>query len=128
MNTIKIPNYPTHAVKHIDNSTGDGHIVFSMAFVHNHDFYYHENGNQIRQYVGDEILDVWNLQSQAQQPVIPHDFYTHRKAWRKALEIAEINGRRERPDIDDKAYWRHELRAFDRAFNSLPPAPEGDKP
>lgn len=71
-----------------------------------------------------------NEQSQAQHSVIPHDFYTHQQSWRGALVIAESYAKVHAPDVDDKAYWRHELAAFDMAFDSLPPAPmnEVNKP
>jgi hypothetical protein len=54
--------------------------------------------------------------------VISHDFYTHRDSWRKAVEerIKEMayTGMN---DADDRAYWEHELEAFDRTFATLPP-------
>lgn len=51
--------------------------------------------------------------------VIPEDFETHRSAWREALEIARAQAKVSAPDVDDKAYWTHELAAFDRAFASI---------
>lgn len=50
---------------------------------------------------------------------IPEDFETHRSAWREALEIAREQAAVSAPDVDDKAYWTHELAAFDRAFESI---------
>lgn len=64
------------------------------------------------------------LAQPAQQPVaVPEDFYTHQRAWRKALVIAYQHGEFQQPDIDDKAYWLHELAAFDRAYAMLYAAP-----
>lgn len=41
------------------------------------------------------------------------DFGTHRREWREAIadkiETAEVR----HPDVDDKGYWRHQLKAFD---------------
>ena len=54
-----------------------------------------------------------------QNKFIPNDFYTHQQSWRKALEIAEANAKVEAPDVDDKAYWQHELAVFDRAYSEL---------
>lgn len=47
------------------------------------------------------------------------DLETHRSAWRNAIEIARNHARVEPPDLDDKSYWNHELRAFDRTFDAL---------
>jgi hypothetical protein len=47
------------------------------------------------------------------------DLETHRDAWRKAIEISRGHARIEPPDVDDKTYWDHELRAFDRSFDAL---------
>lgn len=49
----------------------------------------------------------------------PKDFYTHQQSWRNALVIAEANGKVELPDVDEKSYWQHELKAFDRAYREL---------
>lgn len=58
---------------------------------------------------------------------IPEDFRTHHASWREALVIAHDNARVQSPDVDDKGYWAHELRAYDRAFASIgllpPPLP-----
>ena len=53
---------------------------------------------------------------------VPDDVITHRNAWRKALEMAVAAAATEAPeapDTDDKAYWVHELNAFDRTFDRL---------
>lgn len=47
------------------------------------------------------------------------DLETHRSAWRNALEISRSHARVDPPDVNDKAYWDHELRAFDRTFDAL---------
>ena len=61
---------------------------------------------------------------------ISHDFYTHRSAWRdiivKCIEQTKagrtIDHERDLMDIEaDTSYLEHELRAFDRAMDSLPP-------
>lgn len=46
-----------------------------------------------------------------QPPRVPHDFTTHRDAWRRAIENLVRQ--------DGEGYWAHELRAFDNAFNEL---------
>jgi len=50
---------------------------------------------------------------------IPGNVITHRRAWRKALEIARDAAEVSPPDINDHAYWEHEIRAFDRTFDRL---------
>lgn len=52
---------------------------------------------------------------------IHHDFYTHRDSWRKAIQHCIDTSAMPTPESDDAEYWRHELRAFDRAFGMLPP-------
>lgn len=56
----------------------------------------------------------------ASEPALPFtDLITHRSAWRNALKIAQQHAEVKAPDIDDKAYWAHELRAFDRTFQAI---------
>lgn len=51
---------------------------------------------------------------------IPNNVITHRHAWRKALELAMNDAAIvQAPDMDDQAYWVHELVAFDRTFDRL---------
>lgn len=50
-----------------------------------------------------------------QLAVVPDDFLSHRASWRKAIELAIANAKHE----DDRSYWRHELRAYDRAYAEL---------
>jgi len=58
---------------------------------------------------------------QAQEPVktIPDDFYSHKYAWLAALQIARDAAEVSPPDIDDKSYWEHEIKAFQRAYAEL---------
>ena len=51
--------------------------------------------------------------------VVPEDFLSHHASWRAALERCIETAPEATHDRDDKAYWRHELRAFDRAFAEL---------
>lgn len=50
---------------------------------------------------------------------LPYDLFTHRDAWRKALEAARDTAEISSPDIDDRSYWQHELDVFDRVFAAL---------
>ena len=50
---------------------------------------------------------------------IPDGFKSNHEAWRLALTIARDLATVQGPDIDDEAYWQHEIRAFDRAFASV---------
>lgn len=54
---------------------------------------------------------------------ISHDFYTHRDNWRELI-VKQMNAALE-DNLEDHLYIEHELRAFDRAFASLPP--EGER-
>lgn len=58
------------------------------------------------------------------------DLESHRAAWRNGLEIARNHAEVSPPDIDDKSYWDHQLRAFDRTFGALLPdhIDQPDKP
>jgi len=42
------------------------------------------------------------------------DIKTHYSAWREALVIARDNAEVKLPDIDDRSYWEHEIKALDR--------------
>ncbi len=59
--SIKCPLQPTHAVKHLDNSSGDGDIIFSFGYIENDVFYEFETMKPILEYEGDEILETWDL-------------------------------------------------------------------
>ncbi|CAJ6611449.1 Uncharacterised protein [Burkholderia pseudomallei] len=50
---------------------------------------------------------------------IPDDFRTHHSAWREGLVIARDRAIVRPPDVDDRAYWEHELSAYDRAFATI---------
>lgn len=54
---------------------------------------------------------------------IPANFTTHRSAWRDAITEC-INVEMAKGNLDQAAYWEHELAAFDRAFNRLLDNPE----
>ena len=59
--SIKCPDHPTHAVKHLDNSSGDGDIIFSFGYIENDVFYEFETMEPILEYEGDDILETWDL-------------------------------------------------------------------
>lgn len=50
---------------------------------------------------------------------IPNNFRTHRSAWRSALALARDSCAPKTEDTDDRAYWEHELAAYDRSFDRL---------
>jgi hypothetical protein len=50
---------------------------------------------------------------------LPHDFFTHQDAWRSALVGMRDAAPDRTEDTDERAYWDHELRAFDRAYAAL---------
>jgi hypothetical protein len=52
-------------------------------------------------------------------PIIPADFMSHKMAWLTALCLARDNAIVLPPDIDDRAYWEHEINAFQRAYAEL---------
>lgn len=55
---------------------------------------------------------------------VPHNFVTHRNAWRDAITECINNAPPSGIDHDQRGYWEHELRAYDEAFGSLThPAP-----
>lgn len=45
---------------------------------------------------------------------LPHDLFTHKRAWRSALEISLQNA-----TGDSVSYWEHEIKAFERTWDSL---------
>lgn len=51
--------------------------------------------------------------------VVPEDFLSHHASWRAALERCIETAPISTCEMDDKAYWQHELRAFDRAYAAL---------
>ena len=58
---LRIPKYPTYAVKAINNSMGDGDIYFTFAFLYKNQMYSHDTGKALIEYVGDEVLEKWEL-------------------------------------------------------------------
>jgi len=52
---------PTHAVKMIDNSMGDGDVIVVLAYQTQNGFFDHQTGLPLIQYVGDELLAMWEL-------------------------------------------------------------------
>ncbi|WP_241299402.1 phage protein NinX family protein [Burkholderia stabilis] len=50
---------------------------------------------------------------------IPDAFTSNHEAWRLALTLAQDFAKVQGLDVDDEAYWEHEIRAFDRAFESV---------
>ena len=50
---------------------------------------------------------------------LPDDFISHKDSWRSALVIAQEHAEQNGTDMDDKAYWAHEMAAFDRAYSEL---------
>jgi hypothetical protein len=47
------------------------------------------------------------------------DLLSHRDPWRKAMVIAKTHAEFAPPEVDDRSYWDHQLRAFDRTFDAL---------
>lgn len=67
---------------------------------------------------------IADLEAQLKAPQaqgVPADFHSHRDAWRRALTLARDSAEVSPPDIDDRAYWAHELAVFDRAYGELAP-------
>ncbi len=58
---FKLPESPTHAVRHVSNWDGERDIVFSVVAAIDGAYYDFDNGNPLLEYVGDEILDAWPL-------------------------------------------------------------------
>lgn len=61
MSEHNAPKYPTHAVKMVDDSMGDGDIIVVLAYKIDNVFYSHDTNNELLNYMGDEILNVWEL-------------------------------------------------------------------
>lgn len=61
------------------------------------------------------LLAVIESAAPSATSAIPHDFISHQSAWRKAIAYA---GERSVSE-DDRSYWAHELRVFDRAHAEL---------
>lgn len=54
--------------------------------------------------------------------IAPHDLFTHQAAWRNGLVLAKHSSQPPSQDMDDRAYWQHEIEVFDRVFAALVPA------
>lgn len=53
-------------------------------------------------------------------PALPDNFISHEGSWRLAIErLIELEPESGEPDIDNKAFWKHELAAFNRAYAKL---------
>jgi hypothetical protein len=60
---------------------------------------------------------LWDDALGVQPPAaMPHDFLTHKDAWRQAL--VRCRDQRHQHN-DDVLYWKHELKAFDAAYAEL---------
>jgi hypothetical protein len=59
---------------------------------------------------------------------VTDDLFTHREAWRTGLVLAKHSSQPPTVDMDDRAYWQHEIDVFDRVFAALEAAlpPLGD--
>ena len=54
----------------------------------------------------------------------PDDLRTHHRAWRRALEIARDSCRLP-SGVDERTYWEHELKVFDRTMGAICGDPGG---
>jgi len=88
------------------------------------------DGTEFKEHTWNAPVDGPGFTPTAEFPAsgpISHDFYTHRDTWRDLIVRArQDNARFEdaKDFVDDRSYIDHELRAFDRAFDSLPPQQE----
>ena len=57
-----IPKFPTHAVHFVDNSQGERDLYVIFAYKVGAEYFCHDNGKPLLEYVGDEILQVWPLE------------------------------------------------------------------
>jgi len=55
------PKKPTHALKIIGNSFGNGEPIFVFAYQCNGVFFFHETGEIVVRHDGDAILQIWQL-------------------------------------------------------------------
>lgn len=67
----KIPDAPTHALHVIDNWDGEGDRAFLFAFERDGVFYSYETGNPVLEYVGDKVLQSWQLQPNTDAQRLP---------------------------------------------------------
>jgi len=70
-----------------------------------------------------EYVSVYGLYEKLEKIAIPHDFKTHREAWRnglvKAKEADKAKANNCAEHSDNEHYWDHELMVFDAAFDTL---------
>jgi len=70
-----------------------------------------------------ELVTLADMALQSlQQEEAMEDLSTHRQAWCDALTACLMRAAQQSldgADGDDKAYWEHELRAFNRTFDAL---------
>lgn len=72
-----------------------------------------------------DVVNLFELHRIVSEVKIPHDFETHRAAWRNAIVIAK--GMQEEADLKNSerihdgpnVYWENELQKFDAAFDAL---------
>lgn len=64
-------------------------------------------------------LDSLVSEPQGQSGKLPEDLFTHKDAWRAALECALVTVVDTDCENDNKSYWEHELKVFDRVFAAL---------
>lgn len=60
---------------------------------------------------------AWVTRSPKEDPF--EDLKTHRRIWRNALEGMRDTAPPSAEDFDDRGFWEHEIRAFDRTFDAL---------
>ena len=60
---------------------------------------------------------AWVTRSPKEDPF--EDLKTHRRVWRNALEGMRDTAHPSAEDFDDRGFWEHEFRAFDRTFDAL---------
>ena len=66
---MAIPKLPTHAVKMVDNSMGDGDVIIVLAYQTLNGFFDHQTGLPLLQYAGDDLLAMWELDEINGQPL-----------------------------------------------------------
>jgi hypothetical protein len=78
--------------------------------------------------LADYTVNITALKRFVDKITIPHDFRSHKEAWRNAIVIAKENAERLRSEAGDPTfatddanvlYWQHELEVFDAAFTAL---------
>jgi hypothetical protein len=70
------------------------------------------------------IGDFIRSRAAAALQVIPEDFITHKGSWREAIRLCMVQA----GCPDGASYWKHELRAFDRAYAARASTPVAAPP